>query len=346
MKIRFCTDFHLGATLRQHTNSKSQQRLREKLYESALDIVTGQEAVVMLGDLFDKHSNKEDIVLQGITVASQCTYVLAGNHDQINIDGSVGSLTLVAETSNGVVLNPHPGKGFVDNRSLGGTGITFIPHCYTQELFEKSIRAALKVASKRDILCLHCNVGTGHGHEIESEGSSLYLTPELEKLVCDAFEYVLVGHEHVGYQRKNLIVLGNHFPVSFGEIADRFVYEFDTKTRKFAKIKVFDAAAEFETITVEEFMSAEGDMESACSFVEVAGEILPEDAAKLHRYLLKFWRNNEESLLAVRNSVVTHQADRVKKKVKIESLRDTLEREAAAAGFMEELEELRTELQG
>lgn len=332
MQYMFFTDIHLGVSRAANTSSRSKLALQAHLYELAQDIVAkGLRAgarIFNLGDMFDRHSNKEPIVLQGLKVARSCDRVLAGNHDQINIVGSMGSLALVREAlmeenpnDPRIIINPDPTQpyAFTEFNVADRVSMSFVPHCYTQELFEQSIEIAIADAHDSaqegsfKILCLHCNIGD-FGHS-EPEASTLCLTELLQDVVAESFDLILVGHEHTPatLHKGKIVVLGNTHPVSFGEIADRFIYWFDTTTRTLNKEQIFKASDEYQIISAEDLIEAEGQIDTPSSMIDITGLLKPQEWPKLSRALQNFWRRNEENVFAVRNQAEVDKPDSVKR---------------------------------
>lgn len=374
MKLLFCTDFHEGLTRVENTTSESAVRLQAEIHRRALKVVVDAKkrgsVVINGGDLFHKHSNPEAIIKQGLEVAKLCNVVLAGNHDVINIKGSVSSLDLVAAATHEealddiVIRSPNPSESYFDTRLLdeyagGGSGLYLysVPHCFTQELFEKSVRDAAAHAGQsigRKIMLLHCNVGTGFGH-LEDHSSSLWLTEELQDLVRDHFDLVMIGHEHdprtIGSltdPRGAIVVMGNLFPVAFGEISDRFVYEVDTETLEVEPIQIFDAESAWAVIGADDLIHVDGvwPMEGV-QFIDIEGEIEQENYGKLGRALGKLWKANPDALM-VRNGATIIRPEGAEDNSALEQMMQTLpERvraEAIKAGFETEYLELEKEV--
>lgn len=311
MNIVFCTDFHLGVT-RGSSSHKLQDAIYDKGFSIVDDAYSAGKMVVHLGDLFHKHSNKEAIIQQGATIASRCTYVLAGNHDCLNIDGSVGSLKLIGDMLDCVVINPDMTQPYFRKEEiiLSHLYLYMVPHALTQELFEQSLRevcADAAVSKGEYILCLHCNVGEAFG-KVEAEGSTLALTDELQDLVAQHFKLVMVGHDHHPRTIKKgactIIVLGNLLPVAFGEIEDRFVYEYFSETGQMQKTKIFDADTSAAEIEVADLVATGGDWDlEGRMFLDVVGTVKPEEYPTVVRAMQKICKKNEDSLLMSRNAV-------------------------------------------
>jgi DNA repair exonuclease SbcCD nuclease subunit len=359
MLVAFWTDGHLGIRRASHTTVASQELLRTFLYEeimAMLDRIDAKAAeihepilIVNLGDLVDLFTNKEEIIDQALSVVKRCDYTLAGNHDLRNNAELMSTLQFIKRqtenTDNHVIISPDPANGYYAQEWLdkdNNVDITFIPHCFTQAAFEASVRGA---AEARDpdsfsILCLHCNVGEVHG-ESESDSSTLVLTAELQNVVKD-FSLVLVGHEHNSKRTKNIQILGNFFPVSFGEIGDRFLWWFDTEKKTLTKEALTTKDDQYVAIPADMLIECGGEMDVYQRMVEITGDIDAEQYPELSRSLLKFWRQNAEVLFAVRNSVEVHRAHEAKKRLATDkqTLPEFVKSQAKNAGFENEFAEL------
>lgn len=337
------TDPHLGLKRSSNTTQKSQQLLRDHLYELALELAQ-KESSICVGDLFDKSENSEEIILQGIEVSKPCRYVLAGNHDIKNIADSVTSFDVVKVTKSGMVSSPDLSKPYIYSHA----GLTFIPHCMTQAIFEESIREACNAPypdpekSPTLALFLHCNVGDGFG-DLEGDGSCLWLTSELQKLVVERFDFVLVGHEHEPRTLHDgkLVILGNTFPLGFGEIADRYYYTLDTEKKTLERTLSVRASDIFEELPVELLFSAKGTNETTKLLVDITGEINANESSEYARYISTFWKTNPH-LLMVRKSVEVRNMGKLVGECKVDrrGLVEIIRDQLGSRGFSVEMAEL------
>ena len=371
MKLFFCTDFHLGLTRTENTTQASAARLQEHIFQTGLNLVRAAakrgERVINVGDLFHKYSNPEAIIKQGIQIAQYCDVVLAGNHDVLNIKGSVSSLDLVAAAcwseaneQTPVIVSPNPSEPYFEKRRVldaevdHGVEVYAVPHCFTQEIFEQSVRKLCAQVGLRTghVLILHCNVGTGFGH-LEADSSSLWLTEELQTLVSKSFAQVFIGHEHdpkvinMPDGGCDIHVMGNLFPVAFGEISNRFAYTYDVATNEVTQTKIFDAAANWAVIGADYLIASEGKWEMSEAFIEIEDEIDAEDAGKLSRAIGNLWKTNEATALMIRNATTIRRSEAAAGKdvtTTVVSLVERVRTQAAAAGFEAELNELNNEV--
>lgn len=357
--ILWFTDPHLGVRRSSHTSAKSQLLFQQHLYELSMEIVTeiaGKHEAVSFcaGDLFDRFTNPEAVIAQGIEVAKKCVAVLEGNHDRKNNTEVVGSLDLVAQAGAEIVRNEEPSKPFYRAMAVGNkVTLFFIPHCFTQETFEQSIKFAIQQftpAQKRTkrVLVLHCNSKPWNG-EVQLEGCTLGLTEELSDLIVKHFDLCILGHEHIPQSLRGgkIRVLGNIFPLGFGEIADRFVYVMDLDTLALKPVKVFDSKKSFCQLEVDELLNFEGEMNLSQMMVEIVGEIRSEDYPQLSRALMTLWKTNDGSLLAVKNSVVVLKsatASPSREAISSRSLPEIVEEEVSKTDLADTYREVSTSL--
>lgn len=328
MKIFFFTDPHIGLHRAANTTMKSRELLREHLYDHTFGLVNrvAEEQVAKeehfgiacLGDLFDTYSNEERYLKQGADILKMCDIMLAGNHDMSNREGVIGSMELLEDlgvgsnnqrwAENSIVS--HGDYGII--RDVPSKTIFFsVPHQMNHGLFEEAL---ISVANFTDfnpeykdwsrLLLLHCNVGEPHDHDVRPEMTSLWLLPEMQKALVERFDYVLVGHEHKpqSYHGGKLLVLGNVYPIGFGEIADRFYYDYDTETKQITSHLLADMKKEYLELEVDAIMGEGIDLEVTQRLVQITGRIKPQDSAEVARGIKRFWKNNPH-LFAVRAQI-------------------------------------------
>lgn len=306
MSILFFSDPHIGLLRSANTTLASRQRLRRQLARRALEaanLADGEDDVVCLGDLFDRYTNEESIVLEGAEVARRCALVLAGNHDVANRADTSGSLELLRHVNPDLpIAYTPPGLAGTELATLWGVKAVAIPHVISQDLFERSVAEACKQGG--DMLLLHCNVmnGLADGHEI-----SLNLTEDLAEAALKVFDYVLTGHEHLPRTLfdDRLIVLGNTMPLSFGEVGERFVWTFDGSG--FDRESFWDPATRFLNLSVAQVMDAPS-LGEGVEMVDVSGEVRREESADFAAAMASLWKRHE-GLLMVRNGATFESAE-------------------------------------
>ena len=339
MKTAFFTDPHIGLVRAANTTSKSRELLREHLYDHTMATIAKIKdenpgiAIVCLGDLFDTYSNEERYVKQGADIMRQCDILLSGNHDMSNREDVIGSLQLLGSLGierntqassaldNNLLINTEYDGSVhyarcIENRTL----YTCISHTMTQALFEEALDTGIEFlavnpeyASWNKLLLLHCNVGEPHDHDIRPDQTALWLLPDMQKKLLQSYDYILVGHEHVprSFHQGRLLVLGNVYPIGFGEMADRFYYIFDSETKEITSHRIVDIEKEFLTLTVDAISGSDGKLEVTHRMVQIEGRIKPQESAQVSRSIATFWKMNPY-LFAVRPLIEIDNGTKVK----------------------------------
>ena len=315
--VRIFTDPHLGLTKTVGTTSKSRQLYQDKMYKVAFDCLSSDKPNLCAGDLFDRAYNCEEILNQGFDIVKNCDIVLGGNHDVPNKEGRLCSLGFLHQIDPQVVaISPDPSSPTYFAYTHENTEFVLVPHCLTQEIFVKSLEnaaASVKEAKNR-VLILHCNVGDGFGPPISLEGASLWLTSELQDLCVAKFDLVLIGHEHEAktFKQGKIVVMGNTYPVNFGEISPRYYYDLDIDTLTLTRTQIFFPETQYAHFTVQEFLELDGGIVTA-ELVEVTGTLKRSDQASYSRAIVKTWKNNPE-LLSLKSSVELEKETAVTRK--------------------------------
>lgn len=289
------TDPHIGTKRAAHTTRESSKRLQTSLYTAALEATGESGNSICLGDLFDRSTNQEDIIVQGFNVAERCRGVLSGNHDCSNREGVVTSLDALKEMGCPIVSAPDISAPYFtcDN------GIYMVPHHASQETFEKAMwEASAHAADHRDglgaYLLLHCNWDCA----FDIEDDTLNLPASLAEELLEHFDLILLGHEHrpAKYMDGRVVILGNLHATSFADISDKFVYELDTETAELTQRKVWSMDERYRKLKFGETIP---DL-AGVQFVDVTGA--EADGVAVSQYLQEVWAAGSD-LLAVRNSV-------------------------------------------
>ena len=224
--LRFSSDYHLGVNRVAHTTPQSRLKLKEAVYQQAMSVLKEGNAInICLGDLFDKFSNNEEVIRQGAEVCRQCAFVMSGNHDMSNRETARGSFELLHSlggfnTVTGTLIT-HP---------MEDTTVVFEPHCLTQEEFVSRLNSRLHMkvthrVDKTKFLLLHCN----YDSKFPQKDSTLVLERDMAEKLLEVFDYILIGHEHNSRTDFDgrVICVGNTFPTSFGDISNKYVWEWD-----------------------------------------------------------------------------------------------------------------------
>lgn len=344
--IRLFSDPHFGRTPSSNASRQSKANLREQLVKYTGMAVDGEfDQAYCLGDLFDKPANAEIDILEGLKIAANCDVILCGNHDILNREGTYSSFQLLADAYAGAgsfLMSPDPGRPFSTSFELDRSWLFFVPHCYTQEIFEASVREAVAEARMRKeqtgfraYLGLHCCLNS-YG-ATEKEGSSLYLTEELKKEVKEAFTWTFLGHEHLPAREDNIVVLGNIYPLTFGEIGDRYFYDLDPATGTLDQRLLLPAETMYEELEVGEL---KGRPRTDRTMVKIVGKLDYSEVGAKSKALAQLWQDNPH-LIGVKDEVEIILPDQaVKEGFSLANYLESLKDQAAEAGWGEALEML------
>lgn len=314
--ITVFTDPHLGRTMQAHTTVASRARLTDAIFQTTNNMLTGRAGYsICLGDLFDKFQNPEAVIQQGLAIARNCDYIMAGNHDITNDKTKIGSLELLAHLGQ-EYTNDHLGtillSGFGEARcylhTVGDCDFVFVPHHTTDELFQQSLNDVLEWAHQRRItrsvkpkayLCLHCNYDSGFA----VDETALTLTRKQAKDMLDGgFDYILIGHDH--HPREDfdgrVIILGNMHPTGFGDITPKRVLEI-TGAGDHVFHEVWSPDEKYLKLDVNNLLADHTDFPQwTPDFIEVEGSISPDRVLDLAKAIRALWGIEP---LAIRNKV-------------------------------------------
>jgi DNA repair exonuclease SbcCD nuclease subunit len=364
MKIGMFTDPHIGLKRLSGTTSATQDRLKELLYTKATQAAStlwglNVDYVACLGDLFDKFSNSEKEITQGFNLVGNVSFVLAGNHDISNQKTKVGSLQLIAEVGMpgpfaDMCISPDPSKPFF--YELVPKMVYAVPHCLSGEIFEESLREVMKAASSNvgeNYLFLHCNVGTGFGESKSSH--ELWLSPEMALELSKIFTRVIVGHEHepTYYKVKSkssasfevcdlaeasVVILGNTYPLSFGEVSNRYVYVLDTFTGVIERHLSVDAKEVLTIIDAGEVTA--GTAKSETPYAKITGLVPYKDSAKFNSNLYNLFANSPDILMIGKYYEEEGKGLERIKATGLRPIQEIIEEAAKKEGFLDILKEI------
>lgn len=366
-KSAFFTDPHVGIDRIAHTTVRSRALLREHIYNLTLGTILSLKEnypgveLFCTGDLLDRFSNDETTILQANEIAKHCKIVLGGNHDQTNRTDRIGTLELLHK------LHAHQGIVQAEKRdepymqmyqdTEARTVYFMVPHAMTQKLFHESlVQVSLNAARQMldgyyKILLLHCNVGVPHeGKAVTDEMTALWLTPDMQKELIETtgIDLVLIGHEHTPeslYDGK-IRILGNVYPLGFGEIADRFAYVYDSVERSLTPIMIASMADEYLSLSADEIIGSDGKLEVSQRMIEIEGRIKPQDMPALSRAIANFWKTNPH-LFSVRPRIETEsgaKATREKETFVPRTLRDAVNESVKTTPFSNEYDQIISEM--
>lgn len=357
MKYIVFSDPHIGYRPKSHVTTASAERYSQMVVVQAhvaLDQVRKEfpdAPVLCLGDLFHKHSNSERVILEGSDLMARTNLCLNGNHDVLNVAGATSSFDLAWQ------LNRHATDSQWTHRERAEWGywptskdqqaeFWYCCHYLTQADFEAAVNAvcsaAMKAVSHYKYLLLHCNVGEGYGGDVEADGSSLFLTKELREKASSVFDRILVGHEHVPRSIGNLQIVGNTIPLTFGEMADRFVWILDTADNSLTPARTLSMSERLLVTEVTQLSDLETiSLVPEIWWVDLKGQLPVEDKPKALKTIVDLWKQSD-SLLAIRNGLEWLGATPSTKRGTdlVADLPSLVREEAERAGFKRELEEI------
>jgi len=280
------TDPHIGTSRQAHTTRESAAALKESLYHQAMAIVeTATNPLICVGDLFDRACNPESVIVQGYNIASRCWMTLAGNHDLLNREGTVTSLSALKEMGAPVCAAPDLTSPYFDSFE----SIYMVPHHASQEVFEVAMQnAAAHAATNRDglasYLFLHCN----YDFALAVDDNTLNLRAELAKELVTAFDYIFIGHEHNGstHLSGQVVVLGNHHASSFHDVGDKYVYHLELETAELTKELIWSKDDHYREIKLGSDIP---DLHGV-QFIDVTGTEAVANAVEVSEFIREIWK--------------------------------------------------------
>lgn len=336
--IVFFTDPHMGLNRARNTTPSSMVKLRNCIRSQVENVLQNADEyfMVCLGDWFDNYSNSETVLKESVPLLKQVDLVISGNHDQVNVKERVGSLELLSSFMDEFDC-PYNDVGenlfYPYGLDAAGALLCVIPHCSTQELFDKALDAAaehMRTGYINDdrtwFLLLHCNYDNRFA---EKDQNSLNLTKQQAARLLETFDYVMLGHEHQPREDFDgrLIVLGNTHPTGFADVSDKRTAVFMDGKLEFRQL--WNAQDNYLEVDYREIADS-----YPHQFIRITGtakaSLLPEITKAA-----KAVQNNSPNLLALKLDVVYEDMPRVASKVEhgerktlLEVVRAALENEA------------------
>ena len=300
--IRIFTDCHIGNSAGAHTTHSSSKLLDQRIFDNAM-LATKQgspeQTTVCVGDLFDKFSNKESVILQGMSVAKNCDIVLAGNHDLSNRDSVESSIAIVGKVFDNVCVAKVNETKVEHFEAECGAEFTVIPHHSSQDLFDEAIIQVCTGVTK-DLLFLHCNFNS----PFANNDSSLNITPEQCEELLKYYRYIILGHEHNTRweMQGRLLVVGTPHPTNFGDISDKYFWDYNSATRELYETQLWSKGESYLKLTVKQLLDG-AFVSVGKDFIEVVGtDIEPDLAPEIAQAMHSIWQVTPE-LLMLRNNV-------------------------------------------
>lgn len=352
--ITLFTDPHLGTDRGAHTTRQSSARLKQALFDQAMSIVKSTEhPLYCLGDLFDKATNSEATILQGYEVASKCALTIAGNHDLLNREGVVTSLSALKEMGVPICATPDLSTPYFEHHGA----IYVVPHHASQVIFEQALVLAAEHAAKlreglASYLLLHCN----YNFNLAVEDNTLNLPEPLAAEIGESFDHIFIGHEHnwSTHLDGKVVVMGNTHPTSYHDLSDKYVYHLDLETAKYIKECVWSMDKRYLEVRLGDPIP---DL-AGIQFINVVGQEAVGSAAEVSDYINSLWKAGEykvdgsdeprNDLLAIRNKValkdVLDGVDTAAESVQLEDLQTKLRHDLEGSDLQQLFDELLAEV--
>lgn len=295
--LTFYADPHLGLSRSGNTTPRSSEKLRDRLFEQVEDIISRRGYKICLGDMFDTFSNNEHVLTRALAIFSGTSLTLSGNHDVVNQADKVGSLKMLDQAhyrllGSSRALFSDFGRPCAFSWPLPAESVhvVAVPHVASQSLFEQSLDEAMETKIDRyhggSMLLLHCNYDISEDWATET---TLNLTPGRATQLLGKFDYIMLGHEHAPAEHLDgrLIVLGNTFPTSLGDISDKRIAHMDEGKLRFEKI--WDASLGYA-----EFAHDQIPESTDVSFARVKGEVDPADMLEMTQAINRMWKRSPD----------------------------------------------------
>lgn len=283
--IRFVGDVHLGKRP-SHSTRASAQRHKDKVDQvlvMALGPNNKADLTIQLGDLFDSYTANNNEMVRASYIQRHTDILIKGNHDHAHNSYNVSALEdlsrLGPANSVGaeVVLAPQV---FSYDREMPYY-IHIVPYMPTQTDFIKALSELKPMEDGINILCLHTNMYAEGFNTSEVENN---LTEITARELCHDFDLVISGHEHNGCVKHGVHMIGCLYPMTFGDMSDKYVLDFDTFTKEVTPVQVWTMDGAYEgdaglapigagyvRLDADEFLGVPEDHEY--DFIEIYGQV-------------------------------------------------------------------------
>lgn len=306
MKISFIGDVHLGYQRKSFTSVRGRELYKQAIVQNimkAIGVPAGYK--VQCGDLFDKYTNSDETLREGIDASIGMGMVLVGNHDVSNTLDHLSTMSMCRSIVNQIRYNVTtfmfpsgiPKSDLLTvQEDLSGKCVHLhvVPYCYNQDLFEKTLRDAYdkSIKGEPNILVLHTNYALGY----ETTDTTNNLTQDMAESLLEKFDYIISGHEHnySTHLKGRLIMTGSVFPLSTAELENKYVHIFDTETGKFEKELIWEAGKSSSSYDIKELPET---LPQGTQFATITGKASPEEIAEGFKTVSKWWKECETLLI-------------------------------------------------
>ena len=300
MSLTIIGDIHLGYERKSFTTKEGRDRFKKNIFDAAFSHLDKAEGtLIQVGDLFDKASNNDATMLQGLRISEKVDWLLAGNHDLRNKNGFDSTLHMISESNGGAVQDiKFPGYNKPTSYAVPEVGNilpVIVPYCYSQELFEQSLEQAVEIAHQSDakfkVLMLHTN----YNLEFELTETTNNLTSEVAKTLLETFDYIFSGHEHNAGEHLGgkLIMVGSVSPLSITDLEDKFIFHMDD-SGVVTKTKTWDKASRSKIYDVDSMPQS---LPADVQFVRITGELSLGALPTAMKQVAQWWKESPTLLV-------------------------------------------------
>lgn len=300
MKIRFIGDTHIGKRP-SHSTRASAQRHKGKVDEAIrLACDTDADLIIQLGDVFDSYQVSNNDMVRALSLYTRCDILVRGNHDFSHNSFNVSALEDLGKLGTGSVISS---SAMVYNYGKEQpVHIHVVPYMPTQEEFIRNLAQLEPIKGGVNILCLHTNMYAEGFKTSEVENN---LTPEHAEALSQAFDLVVSGHEHNGCQKSGVYMVGCLFPMSFGDMSDKHVLDYDTEAKGVTQVTAWGMEGHYTRLDSDEFLSVP--VNHTYDFIEVYGSVPSTSILRLVKHMNMLMA--ESSVSSIKNSVKVIRAE-------------------------------------
>jgi len=268
--IRFIGDIHLGKRP-SHSTRASAQRHKEKVDKTIRQVCDNDaDLVIQLGDLFESYQVTNNVLVRGVALCNNTNIVLKGNHDHSHNSFNVSALKDLESITElkGAAIVAQPDVYCYDEGDGAPYSVHIVPYMPTQTEFIEALALLEPKPGNVNILCLHTNMYAEGFNTSEVENN---LSEEHAQALCESFDLVISGHEHNGCQKHGVYMAGCLYPMTFGDISDKHVLDFDTTTKEVTQVPVWAVKEGYAQLDPNEFLAVP--VNHSYDFIEIYGEL-------------------------------------------------------------------------
>ena len=268
MKIRFIGDVHEGKKPAHSTKASAVKHSRAlcATMHLAAPVSHPVDYIMSLGDLFDSYTVSNNSFVNTLKYMDKVDVVLMGNHDHSHNANHVSALADFGTVTQGRICTAPQSLNVGD-----GTVLYMLPYMPTQAEFLNEVNLLLSKDISEGgahIVCMHTNMYP-EGFEVAEVENNLPL--ELAEKLSDKFDLVISGHEHNHSIKGGVVMAGCVMPHGFGDISDKFVWDFDTETKVLSKVRIWSSKDEYIRMPAQSVLDINVDHQF--TMIELTGEV-------------------------------------------------------------------------